>query len=51
MILRVADLVKGVNKGTPTVELECNVEFDHCLGGCIAETLPVGWNAIPGMLD
>ena len=27
------------------------MEFDHRPGGCIAETLPVDWNGIPGVLD
>ena len=50
-MLRVADLVKGVNQGTLPVGFQCNVEFDRCPGGCVGDTLPVGRNDIPGVLD
>ena len=50
-MLGVADLVKGVSQGALPVGLQCDVEFDHRPGGRIAETLPVGWDVIPCMLD
>ena len=50
-MFRVADLVKGVNQGTFPVGLQCDVEFDHRPGGRVADTLPVGRNRIPGVLD
>ena len=48
---RVADLGKGVNQGSLPVWLQCNVEVDYRPGGCVSQTLPVGWNGIPGVLD
>ena len=50
-MLRVTDLVKGVNQGTFLVGHQCDVEVDHRLGGCVSEALPVRWNDIPGVLD
>ena len=49
---RVADLGEGVNQGALSIGLKCKVEVvNHCPGGCVSQTLPVGWNGIPGVLD
>ena len=48
-MLRVSDLVKGVNQRILPVGLKCNVELGHCPGGCISQTLLVGWNVVPGV--
>jgi hypothetical protein len=48
---RVADLGDGVNQGTLPFGPECNVEVDPGAGGWVAQTLPVDWNGMPGVLD
>jgi hypothetical protein len=48
---RVADLGDGVNKGVLPFGPECNVQVDPATGGWVAQTLPVDWNGIPGVLD
>lgn len=50
-MFRVADLIKGVGQGALLVGLECNVEVNCSAGGRVAQTLPVDWDAIQGMLD
>ena len=51
MMLRVADLEKGVDQSILPVGLKCNVEFDNRPSGCVTQTLPVGWNVIPAVFD
>ena len=50
-MVRVADLVKGINQGILPVGLKCEVEFDLGPSGCVSLTLPVGWNVIPRVHD
>lgn len=47
----VADLKEGVNQGAFPNGLEGNVEVDRRVGRGVAQTLPAGWNGMPGMLD
>ena len=46
----VADLGEGINQGALPFGLECNVEPDRGAGGRVAQTFPVDWNGIPGVL-
>jgi hypothetical protein len=48
---RVADLPEGICQDILLFRLECDVKFDHGAGRWGAQTLPVGWNSIPGVLD
>jgi hypothetical protein len=48
---RVADLGNGVNQGTLPFGPECNVEVDCRAGRWMAQTLPVDWSGMPGVLD
>ena len=48
-MIRIADLIKGVNQGTLPLRLP-NVEV-NCSAGGWTQTLPVDWNGIPSMLD
>jgi hypothetical protein len=48
---RVADLGDGVNQGALLFGLECNIEVNGGSGRWLAQTLPVNWNGIPGVLD
>ena len=50
-MVRVADLVKGINQGILPVGLKCKVEFDLGPSGCVSLTLPVRWNVIPRVHD
>ena len=50
-MLWVADLGKGINHGALPVRLECNVNVNSGASGWMAQTLPVGWNVMPGVLD
>lgn len=50
-MLRVAEFRKGVNQSALPVGLEYNVQLDHRTGGWVAQTLPVGWNGILGVLN
>ena len=47
----VANLGEGLNQGAPPFGLKCNVEPDRGAGGWVAQTLPVFWDGIPGVLD
>jgi hypothetical protein len=48
---RVADLVEGVNQYALLFGLECDIEVNGGTGGCVAQSLPVDWNGMPGVLD
>jgi hypothetical protein len=48
---RVADLVEGICQVILPFWLERNIKFDPGAGGWVAQTLPVYWNGIPGVLD
>jgi hypothetical protein len=48
---RVADLVEGIGQGTLPVGLECDVDVDSGTSRWVAQTLPVDWSGIPGVLD
>ena len=50
-MLRVADLGDGVSQGTLPVRLDYNVEVDSGAGGWVAQSLPIDWNVMPGVLD
>ena len=50
-MLRVADLRKGVHQGILSFGFECNVEIDPGAGGWVAQTLSVGRNILPAVLD
>ena len=45
----VADLEQRVDQGALPVGLKCYVEIYPRPVGCVAWTLPVGWNGIPGV--
>jgi hypothetical protein len=47
---RIADLGDGINQCTLPFGAECNMEVDSCAGGWVAQTLPVYWNGMPGVL-
>ena len=47
----VADFGEGVNQRALPFGLECNIELGRGAGGWVAQTLPVDWNSIPGVLD
>ena len=47
----VAYLGEGVNQGTLLFGYECDVEVDDRPDGWAAQTLPVGRDSIPGVLD
>ena len=46
----VANLGDGVNQGALPFGHECNVERDRGAGGWVAQTLPVDWKGVPGVL-
>ena len=48
---RVADLGEGISQGSLLLGYECDVEVYHLPGVWISQTLPVGRDVIPGMLD
>jgi hypothetical protein len=48
---RVADLVEGICQDTLPFGLERYVKIDPGTGGWVAQTLPVDWDSIPGVLD
>ena len=50
-MLRVTDLGEGVNQGGLPFRLEYNMEVNSGASGWVAQSLPVDWNGIPGMLD
>ena len=50
-MLRVTDLGDGVNQGILPVRLEYNMEVDSGSSGWVAQSLPVDWNGMPGVLD
>ena len=50
-MLRVSDLGDGVNQGGLSVRLEYDVEINSSASGWVAQSLPVDWNGMPGMLD
>ena len=49
-MLRGTDLGKGVSQGELLFGHECNVELYSSVGGRVAQTLPVDWNCMPGVL-
>ena len=50
-MLWVANLGDGVSQGTLPVWLEYNVEVDSGVSRWVAQSLPVGRNVMPGVLD
>ena len=48
---RVADLGDSVDQSALPFGPECNVQGDSGAGGWVAQTLPVDWDGIPGLLD
>ena len=50
-MLRVADLGDGVNQGILPVRLEYNMEVNSGASGWVAQSFPVYWNGMPGVLD
>ena len=48
---RVANLEDGISQGTFSVGQEYNLEVDSRASGWVAQSLPVEWNVIPGVLD
>jgi len=49
-MLRIADLIEGVDQGVLLVRLERNVKVDSCTSGWMAVVLPLRGNGIPRML-
>ena len=49
-MIRVADLGDGLSQGTLSFWLEYNVEVDSVVSRWVAQSLPVGWNVMPGVL-
>ena len=47
-MLLVADLREGVNHGALLVRLEYNVDINSGASGSVTQSLPVGWNGMPG---
>ena len=50
-MLRIANLRDGVIQSTLLVRLQYNVEVDSGTSGWVAQSLPVDWNVMPGVLD
>ena len=50
-MLGVTNLGDGVSQGTLSVRPEYNVEVDSGTSGWVAQSLPVDWNVMPGVLD
>lgn len=45
----VAHLIERIDQGSILVGLECNVEVDGGTSGWMTQTLPAGWNGMPGV--
>ena len=50
-MLRIADLGDSVYQSTFLFRLEYNMEVDSGASGWVAQSLPVDWGGMPGMLD
>ena len=50
-MLRVTYLGDGITQGILLVRLEYNMKVDSRASGCVAQSLPVDWNGMPGMVD
>ena len=50
-MLWIADFEESINQRALPFGLECNIELGRGAGGRVAQTLPVDWNSIPGVLD
>ena len=48
---RAADLVQRVDQGVLMKGLESNVKVDRGVESRMAQTLPVLWDGVPGVLD
>ena len=50
-MLGVTNLGDGVSQGTLSVRPGYNVEIESGASGWVAQSLPVDWNLMPGVLD
>ena len=50
-MFRVTDHGDGVSQGTLSVRPEYNIEVESGASGWVAQSLPVDWNLMPGVLD
>ena len=50
-MLRIANLGDSIYQSTFLFRLEHNMEVDSGASGWVAQSLPVDWDGMPGMLD